>query len=212
MEGLEAVPGASWLDIVSKIAESLGGLATAIALVCALWSLRQSREQLRIAEQSMQRTQSKDRAERERLLEAQARKVRAWGAVHMQQLPDGSKKPKAWGLVIANDSDQFVYDVHVHRAASITGNGSRIPGVDFRIDLIPPGRHFLADGQSMPHPIDTDECDPIYRNANFHPTLEFTDAMENRWVRRTKGRLERLKPGAASPDLALPDRPIRSGR
>lgn len=160
----------------------------------------------------MAQAEAKDRAEREQLMQAQARKVRAWGAVHMECLADGTKTPKAWGLVIANDSDQFVYDVHVHRPASTTGGGSRIRAVDFRIDLIPPGRHFLADGQSMPHPIDTAECDPIYRNPDFHPELTFTDAMEIRWVRRTKGPLERVTSSPAAADLALAERPVRAAR
>lgn len=36
MNGVAAPAGTDWLDVVSKIADSLGGLATAVALVLAL--------------------------------------------------------------------------------------------------------------------------------------------------------------------------------
>ncbi|WP_138416246.1 hypothetical protein [Sinomonas gamaensis] len=175
-----------WLDVF----EAAGSAATAGALFFIAASTAHAKKAAIAAEQQLSVERARDDERCRERARAQAHQISTWPAI--RHLGRGQQE---WGIVIANASDDPIYDVTVARRPGIAQGGSDIAAIRANLKVVPPGLYFLKANSKpgeMPRALPRVDLEPIFKNLDYCAELTFRDSSSATWRRSRSGVLTAL--------------------
>jgi len=174
------------MDILVDIAEVVGALATAMALLFIAKATSHSRQTL----EESQRMRRIETERDDRAIAAEERRQASRIAFWPVKLP--TEDQAKWGIELVNTSEASIYDLEVVRNLGKTKNGGEVSAIKATAKTLPPGQYLIRDESRWPTHCDMQQVlERVTNVPDRIPTVRFADSDGRRWVRNPDGRLER---------------------
>lgn len=165
-----------------EIAEVVGALATAGALILVSQQTKHARDAVSEAQRMHELESAREKRSLKVDAQRQAAQVVAWPVKAVFQ---GKNQ---WGLLVVNASTAPVFSVTIMREPAVSKGQSTIAGLKAKAQVLPPGRYFVGAGSYWPELMsEEDTAQPIAGNADYMASLNFRDSNGLDWRRDPSG-------------------------